>query len=90
MFALFAVTEAVCNLLSSVAFHSLFPLSLHFLPQISFYILAAVMIMPVIIIWLKKERGAATPTATVDELPTSSSNETDDMEVIASTTGHLR
>ncbi|MCP9256898.1 hypothetical protein DINM_000139 [Dirofilaria immitis] len=42
MFTLFAVTEAFSNLIATIMFHTLFPFSLHFLPQLSFYILAAV------------------------------------------------
>uniref|UniRef100_A0A0N5CRC6 Proton-coupled folate transporter n=1 Tax=Thelazia callipaeda TaxID=103827 RepID=A0A0N5CRC6_THECL len=51
MFALFAITEAICNLLASVTFHTLYPLTLHFLPQLSFYILAASMLIPILILW---------------------------------------
>lgn len=50
MFTLFGIAEAVSNLLAAIIFHTLFPLSLDFLPQLSFYILAAVMLIPAIII----------------------------------------
>ncbi|VBB31154.1 unnamed protein product [Acanthocheilonema viteae] len=50
MFTLFAVVEALSNLLAAVTFHTLFPLSLDFLPQLSFYILAVVMLIPTVIL----------------------------------------
>uniref|UniRef100_A0A1I8EB63 Major facilitator superfamily (MFS) profile domain-containing protein n=1 Tax=Wuchereria bancrofti TaxID=6293 RepID=A0A1I8EB63_WUCBA len=46
MFTLFAVTEAFSNLMAAIVFHTLFPLSLDFLPQLSFYILAVVILLP--------------------------------------------
>ncbi|VDP12123.1 unnamed protein product [Onchocerca flexuosa] len=51
MFTLFAVTEAFSNLIAAVIFHTLFPLSLDFLPQLSFYILAVIMLIPIVILW---------------------------------------
>ncbi|CAG9533052.1 unnamed protein product [Cercopithifilaria johnstoni] len=50
MFTLFAVTEAMSNLVAAIIFHTLFPLSLYSLPQLSFYILAIVMIIPTVIL----------------------------------------
>lgn len=52
LFALLAVTEALCNLLAALIFHTLFPYSIPFMPQLSFYILFAIMIIPVGILWL--------------------------------------
>ncbi|KAM3717412.1 Proton-coupled folate transporter [Dirofilaria immitis] len=56
MFTLFAVTEAFSNLIATIMFHTLFPFSLHFLPQLSFYILAAVMLIPIIMLYLLPEK----------------------------------
>uniref|UniRef100_A0A8R1TWB8 Major facilitator superfamily (MFS) profile domain-containing protein n=1 Tax=Onchocerca volvulus TaxID=6282 RepID=A0A8R1TWB8_ONCVO len=50
MFTLFAVTEALSNLIAAIIFHTLFPLSLNFLPQLSFYILAVIMLIPIVIL----------------------------------------
>lgn len=49
MFTLFAVTEALSNLMAAIIFHTLFPLSLNFLSQLSFYILAVLMLIPTVI-----------------------------------------
>uniref|UniRef100_A0AAF5PUP4 Major facilitator superfamily (MFS) profile domain-containing protein n=1 Tax=Wuchereria bancrofti TaxID=6293 RepID=A0AAF5PUP4_WUCBA len=58
MFTLFAVTEAFSNLMAAIVFHTLFPLSLDFLPQLSFYILAVVMLIPTAILYLLPEQLA--------------------------------
>uniref|UniRef100_A0A915PNA4 Thyroglobulin type-1 domain-containing protein n=1 Tax=Setaria digitata TaxID=48799 RepID=A0A915PNA4_9BILA len=50
MFTMFSVMEAFSNLLATIIFHTLFPMSLTFLPQLSFYILAAVMLIPITIL----------------------------------------
>ncbi|EJD74190.1 hypothetical protein LOAG_18459 [Loa loa] len=50
MFTLFAVTEAFSNLIAAIIFHTLFPLSLNFLPQLPFYILAVAMLIPTVIL----------------------------------------
>ncbi|VIO98105.1 T-cell receptor beta chain ANA 11, putative [Brugia malayi] len=58
MFTLFAVTEAFSNLMAAIVFHTLFPLSLDFLPQLSFYILAVIMLIPTTILYLLPEQLA--------------------------------
>uniref|UniRef100_A0A0R3S1M9 MFS domain-containing protein n=1 Tax=Elaeophora elaphi TaxID=1147741 RepID=A0A0R3S1M9_9BILA len=55
MFTLFAIIEALSNLLSAIVFHTLFPLSLDFLPQLSFYVLAVAMLIPTVIVYLLPE-----------------------------------
>uniref|UniRef100_A0A914RQQ2 Uncharacterized protein n=1 Tax=Parascaris equorum TaxID=6256 RepID=A0A914RQQ2_PAREQ len=52
LFALIAITEACCNLIAAIVFHMLFPVSIPILPQISFVILASILLIPLWLIWL--------------------------------------
>ncbi|VDK87174.1 unnamed protein product [Litomosoides sigmodontis] len=56
MFTLFGIAEALSNLLAAIVFHTLFPLSLDFMPQLSFYFLSAAMLIPAIIIYRLPEQ----------------------------------
>uniref|UniRef100_A0A914ZSB8 Solute carrier family 46 member 3 n=2 Tax=Parascaris univalens TaxID=6257 RepID=A0A914ZSB8_PARUN len=51
LFALIAITEACCNLIAAIVFHMLFPVSIPILPQISFVILASILLIPLWLIW---------------------------------------
>uniref|UniRef100_A0A0M3IGG8 Na_H_Exchanger domain-containing protein n=1 Tax=Ascaris lumbricoides TaxID=6252 RepID=A0A0M3IGG8_ASCLU len=51
LFALIAITEAGCNLIAAVVFHMLSPVSIPILPQISFVILASLLLIPLWLIW---------------------------------------
>ncbi|KHN87893.1 Solute carrier family 46 member 3 [Toxocara canis] len=52
LFAMIAIVEAGCGLLAAVVFHVLFPVSIPVLPQISFFILASFLLIPIWLIWL--------------------------------------
>uniref|UniRef100_A0A1I7XNT7 GCP_C_terminal domain-containing protein n=1 Tax=Heterorhabditis bacteriophora TaxID=37862 RepID=A0A1I7XNT7_HETBA len=51
-FAMIGVLEGGCNLAAAFVFHSLFPWSLSFMPQLSFIIMAVLIVPPTILIWL--------------------------------------
>uniref|UniRef100_A0A1I7ZFY3 MFS domain-containing protein n=1 Tax=Steinernema glaseri TaxID=37863 RepID=A0A1I7ZFY3_9BILA len=51
MFALVGVIEAIGNLLSSAVFHTLFPFSISFFPQLSFVIMTVLIAIPIGLIW---------------------------------------
>ncbi|KJH43177.1 hypothetical protein DICVIV_10801 [Dictyocaulus viviparus] len=50
-FAVVAVLEGGCKIVAVVAFHLLFPWSIPFMPQLSFIIMAVLIIPPTILIW---------------------------------------
>ncbi|TKR87875.1 hypothetical protein L596_012208 [Steinernema carpocapsae] len=54
MFALVGVIEAAGNLLSAAIFHTLFPFSISFFPQLSFVLMTACIIIPIALIWFNR------------------------------------
>uniref|UniRef100_A0A0K0DEP7 MFS domain-containing protein n=1 Tax=Angiostrongylus cantonensis TaxID=6313 RepID=A0A0K0DEP7_ANGCA len=50
-FATVAVLEGGCKLLSAVVFHTLFPWSISFMPQLSFILMAVLITLPTVLIW---------------------------------------
>ncbi|KAK0414298.1 hypothetical protein QR680_007255 [Steinernema hermaphroditum] len=54
MFALVGVIEAIGNLLSAAVFHTLFPFSISFFPQLSFIIMAVLIAIPIGLIWTNR------------------------------------
>ncbi|KAH7722845.1 Protein Y43F8A.5 [Aphelenchoides avenae] len=71
IFSLISVIELVGSLLASVAFHTLFPWSIPFFPQLAFVVMALVMLVPVFLIcWnlreLNREPAEAPPLPPID------------------------
>lgn len=54
LFSLISVVEVVGSLLASLAFHTLFPWSIPFFPQLAFVLMGLVMLVPVFLIWYAK------------------------------------
>ncbi|CAI5452140.1 unnamed protein product [Caenorhabditis angaria] len=54
-FALVAVIEAFCNLTSSVIFHGLFPLTISFCPELSFYVMPLIIVPAIILMGLNRK-----------------------------------
>lgn len=50
VFSLISVVELVCTLLASICFHTLFPYSISFFPQLSFVLMGAILILPICLI----------------------------------------
>ncbi|MFH4975958.1 hypothetical protein AB6A40_002667 [Gnathostoma spinigerum] len=82
MFALLAVTEALCNLAAASVFHNIFPLTLNFLPQLSFIVMGAIMIIPCVLIWVV--RKMFTISVDGDQHPQDSS-----AEIVASSSSNM-
>lgn len=51
LFSLISVAELACSLLSSVIFHTLFPYSIPFFPQLSFVLMGSIVFIPILLIW---------------------------------------
>ncbi|KHJ74944.1 hypothetical protein OESDEN_25440 [Oesophagostomum dentatum] len=50
-FALVAILEGTCKLAAAVIFHLLFPWSISFMPQLSFVLMAALIVPPTLLFW---------------------------------------
>ncbi|KAK6754234.1 hypothetical protein RB195_013309 [Necator americanus] len=53
-FAIVAILEGGCKLVAAVFFHLLFPWSISFMPQLSFVVMAALIVPPTILFWCYK------------------------------------
>uniref|UniRef100_A0AC35FI16 Uncharacterized protein n=1 Tax=Panagrolaimus sp. PS1159 TaxID=55785 RepID=A0AC35FI16_9BILA len=50
IFSLISVVELSCTLLASIVFHTLFPYSISFFPQLSFVLMGSILIPPILLI----------------------------------------
>lgn len=64
-FAIVAVIEGGCQLLASVVFHSLFPWSISFMPQLSFILMAVLIAPPTVLIWYYRNHVEENTTTNV-------------------------
>uniref|UniRef100_A0A914ELN3 Uncharacterized protein n=1 Tax=Acrobeloides nanus TaxID=290746 RepID=A0A914ELN3_9BILA len=65
IFSLLSVSEMVFGLLASLAFHTLFPFSISFFPQLSFVLMGAVVLLPITLVVLYRKQLSTE----VDPLP---------------------